>query len=207
MATGLVFENSREQILAHRDMYYWMGPTLPVVGLGGATTKFKTTNNLQCVVNGVPGSSVLSATDFVIAVPTNYAPGFAAQNFIPTNNSLYNTSGGVVGSNWPSSIVTVPISSWIRYLIVTDGTTLFALPSFIGLSSNAAAPDAPPVPAGYITVGDVTLKTGASNSFIPGTTNVNGAGNTVVYRDLEWPDTGPSAQAVRAGYAALQSMV
>jgi hypothetical protein len=212
MATGQGLENTREQILAYMHLNFWGGSTLPVLATGTTTSKFKNTNTIQHFINGIPAAAITTA-DFSIAVPTGYAPGVAGQQFIPAGAVVpaVSGSGGVVGASWPATIVAMnsaaTLASWIRYLIVADATALYALPSFVGLGSATAAPDAPPVPAGYVVIGDLTVKVTAGTVFTPGTTLLGAGGVTAVFRDLAWPDTGPSAYAARVGLTALANVI
>lgn len=197
MATGQQPQIEREQILAYMMLNRWEGSTYPVLAIGGTPSKVKTTNALVITKDGAAVASLANA-DWTLAVPAGYAPGFASQVFVPSNLSQV----GGLNSPWPTSLGVIPVSSWQRYLAVTDGTTVYFLPSFIGLASASAAPDAPPVPAGYVPVGDVTIKTDSTHTFTPGTTALSATGITAAYRDFRWPDTGPSAFAAKVGFAA-----
>lgn len=197
MATGQQPQIQREQILAYMMLNRWEGTTYPVLAIGGTTSKFKTTNALVITKDGAAVASLANG-DWSLAVPAGYAPGYASQVFVPPNLSQV----GGLNTPWPTSLAQIPVSSWQRLLIVTDGTTVYSLPSFIGLASAAAAPDAPPVPAGYVAVGDITIKTDATHAFTFGTTVLSAAGITAAYRDFRWPDTGPSAFAAKVGFAA-----
>lgn len=189
MATGLQGQNAREQTLMQMILtrnLAALGPGL-VKGSGSAV-KVKWANTFYPLINGVELTAVTTA-ETAPGLPTGYAPGYASQVFVPANLSQ---SGGL-STPWPTTLAVVPVLSWFRYLVVHDGTTLFCLPSFIGLASAAAAPDAPPMPAGYICLGDVTVKLAGAATFTPGTTAFDAASVTSVFRDLRWPDTGPSA--------------
>jgi hypothetical protein len=199
-ATGFSMESIRMNLLAYISLNQWRGLTYPVLVKGSsAAAKIKVTNSYSPIVNGIPKTAVTTA-EYTLAVPTNYAPGYAGQEFIPAGSTTPRTGG--VASPWPTTFVALGKSQWIRYLVVSDGTDLFALPSFIG--DLTAAPDAPPVPVGYLVLGDVTVKTDSTHTFTPNTDAFDATGVTSAFRDLIWPDTGPSAIKTLTTLASLQ---
>jgi hypothetical protein len=197
---GFAMESIRMNLLAYIALNQWRGLTYPVLVKGSSSAlKIKITNSFSPIVNGIPKAAVTTA-EYALAVPTGYAPGYAGAEFIPAGSSTPKTGG--IASPWPTSYVALGKSQWIRYLVVCDGTNVFALPSFIG--DLTAAPDAPPVPVGYLVLGDVTTKTDSTHTFTPNTDAFDATGVTSVFRDLIWPDTGPSAIKPLTTLAPLQ---
>lgn len=196
MATGMLQEGALFAQLDYIQRNRW---TITVPGMtfgSGSAAKVKNGNTINYILNGVV-QTTLAASEFTPALPTNYGRGNASDTGAAAALPGVRFDLALAASNpqaFPKVLATIPVSSAQRYLLVIDGAqAIWTLPSYI--AAGATAPDAPPMPKGYGCLGDVTIATDASHTFVPGTTAFNGTGITSTFRDLLWPDTGLSAIA------------
>jgi hypothetical protein len=63
----------------------------------------------------------------------------------------------------------------------------------VASSVTEALTELPAVPAGWAVLGEIYIKTGAAETFVFGTTELDAGATDATYRDLFWADTGPSA--------------
>lgn len=82
-----------------------------------------------------------------------------------------------------------------RFLITLDsGGNFNAIQSEV-VAAGDSDPDLPELPDGEVPIGWAHVETDASNTFTPGTTDLNGTGVTTSFTDAAWPDSGPNAIA------------
>ncbi|MDE2096905.1 MAG: hypothetical protein KGL39_06620 [Patescibacteria group bacterium] len=152
----------------------------------GNAYKVKFANSIYPCVDGV-SAAVVTTAETTPAVPTGYAPP----------------------SPYPASLVNMAASSLLQQrllFVMNSAGTLYTLPSQQVLAS-AAAPDHAPVPVGYFVVGDVLIVLASTGLFTFGTTAFNGANVTSTFRDIQWPDSGPSAVSKDTRTAVTQAFV
>jgi hypothetical protein len=76
--------------------------------------------------------------------------------------------------------------------IAADGSSGSVTQSAVVAASDDD-PDLPEVPADECPVGTVKVETDGSNTYTPGTDNLDATGVTASYTDMVWPDTGNDA--------------
>lgn len=82
-------------------------------------------------------------------------------------------------------------------VIGKTGTTVETRQGPIVAASVAEADvELPPVPEGWAVLGEIYIKTGAAETFVFGTTELDANATNATYRDLVAADTGPSKMAV-----------
>jgi hypothetical protein len=89
----------------------------------------------------------------------------------------------------------VPKSSKCIFLLCLDAAGTFSTHQG-AIVPATATPECPAVPSGKSPVGQMQVTTDANTTFTPGTTDDPTAGVTFAYKDLSWPDTGPSSLGV-----------
>lgn len=82
-------------------------------------------------------------------------------------------------------------------IVASAGGVVSAIQGPVVASSET--PTLPAVPASKVVLGDVTVQTESDETFVFGTTLLDAGDTDATYRDLTWPDSGPSALATAGG--------